>query len=176
MSHEQDPPETAMNEIEAALGSLIPARSRVDRDRVMFRAGQASIRRPPSSGRRAWMAIAASLALVASGEGILLARRPPPEVVERIVVVREPANLPIVPHDGRVVSSDQASVPIRPARSLGLGATAHERMTDQVLRYGLDGLPRSVSVSRGGSEPRPLSPRQQLLEEIRNTLLSGDPS
>ncbi len=37
-------PDPELNAIEAALGSLVPARSRIDRDLVMFRAGQASVR------------------------------------------------------------------------------------------------------------------------------------
>jgi hypothetical protein len=167
-------PEPEMNEIEAAIGSLVPARSRIDRDRVLFRAGQASIRPTPKSGRRAWMAIAASLALVASGEGVLLARRPPTEIVERVIVVREPAVPPIVPSVERIASP----APSRPGSFLGLGQTAHDRMAEQVLRYGLDGLPRSasVAVSWGDSEPRDVSSRQQLLDEIRKTLNLGDPS
>ncbi len=173
MSLEHDSPEPLMNEIEAGLGSLVPTRSRIDRDRVMFRAGQASSRRPSSNGR-AWMAIAASLALVASAEGYLLARRPSTEIVERVIVVREPADSPIAPSVERVTSP----APSRPGSSLGLGRTAHERMAEQVLRYGLDGLPRpvSVSVSWGDPEPQPVSSRQQLLDEIRRTLEPGDAS
>ncbi|GAC1450115.1 MAG: hypothetical protein NVSMB9_34370 [Isosphaeraceae bacterium] len=55
--------------IEAALRTLVPARSRLDRDRVMFLAGQAAARPSSRAGRRAWIGIAASLALSALGEG-----------------------------------------------------------------------------------------------------------
>jgi hypothetical protein len=170
MSLENDSPEPLINEIEAGLGSLVPSRSRIDRDRVMFRAGQASGR--PSSNGRAWMAIAASLALVASAEGVLLARRPSTEVVERVIVVREPTSSPILPPVERVA----ASAPSQAGRFLGMGPTAHDRLAEQILRYGLDGLPRSVSVSWGDPEPRPVSSRQQLLDELRKTLEPGDHS
>jgi hypothetical protein len=171
MSLENASPEPEMSEIEAALGSLVPTRSRIDRDRVMFRAGQASSR-PPSSNGRAWMAIAASLALVASAEGFLLARRPSIEVVERIVVDREPASSPIVRPVERVANP----APSQAGNFLGMGQSAHDRLAEQILRYGLDGLPRpvSVSVSWGDPEPRAVSPRQQLLDEIRKTLDPGD--
>ncbi len=87
MSNEPVPPNRELKAVEAALGSLVPARSQIDRDLVMFRAGQASVR-TSRSGRRTWHLIAASLAVVALGEGILLARRPPPQTVKEMVVVR----------------------------------------------------------------------------------------
>ena len=108
------------------LGSLEPARSRIDRDLVMFRAGQASVR-PSRMGRRAWNAIAASLALVALGEGVLLAHRPPPQVVEEVVVVREPAPGPsrsFRPSSKawpRCRSRSRAKVPSRSGRRLTSG-------------------------------------------------------
>jgi len=156
--------------IEAALGSLVPARSRIDRDLVMFRAGQASVR-PSRLGRRAWTAIAASLGLIAVGEGALLAYRPPPQTV---VVFREPATAPIdsIPEPGA------AEVPVPPPfeRSLSLGQTAYERLAAQVLRYGLDGLPASPTVASSASERRPASSGQMLQEELHRLLDPGDHS
>ena len=71
-----------------------------------------------------------SFALVALGEGVLLAHRPPPQIVERVVVVREPvtvpAPLPVVPPpETRVVEAPE-SLPIE--RSLSLGQTPYERL------------------------------------------------
>jgi hypothetical protein len=170
-------PDPELNAIEAALGSLVPARSRIDRDLVMFRAGQASVR-PSRTGLGAWNAIAASLALVAFGEGVLLARRPPPQIVERVVVIREPttvpAPLPVVPPPETRVAEAQESLPIE--RSLSLGQTAYERLTSQVLRYGLDGLPVSPTVASSASEPWPATSGQMLQEELRRLLDPGDPS
>ena len=141
-------PDPELNAIEAALGSLVPARSRIDRDLVMFRAGQASVR-PSRLGLRAWNAIAASLAIIALGEGVLLAHRPPPQIVKEVVVIREPATapapLPVVPPLEQSVVEVPESLPIE--RSLSLGQTAYERLTSQVLRYGLDGLPASPTVA-----------------------------
>ena len=168
-------PDPEMNAIEAALGALVPARSRIDRDLVMFRAGQASVR-PSRTGLRAWNAIAASLALVALGEGVLLAHRLPPQIVERVVVIREPAPAlaAVVPPIEQSVAEVPESLPIE--RSLSLGQTAYERLTSQVLRYGLDGLPVSPTVASPGSGPWPATSGQMLQEELRRLPDPGDPS
>ena len=156
-----------------ASGSLEPARSRIDRDLVMFRAGQASVR-PSRLRRRAWNVIAASLALVALGEGVLLAHRPPPQIVKEVVVVREPAPAPVVP----LVEQSVAEMPVSlPSESpFSLGQTAYQRQVAQVLRYGLDGLPASPTVASPDSGPRPATSGQMLQEELRRLRDPGDPS
>jgi hypothetical protein len=179
MSNEPVPPspEPELNAIESALGSLEPARSRIALDNVMFRAGQASVR-PSRRGLRAWIAIAASFALIAFGEGVLLAHRPPPQIVERVVVVREPtaipAQLPVVPPPETRVAEVSESLPSE--KSLSLGQTSYERQVAQVLRYGLDGLPASPRVASPDSGPWPASSGQMLQEELRKLRDSGDPS
>jgi hypothetical protein len=170
-------PDPELNAIESALGSLVPARSRIDRDLVMFRAGQASVR-PSRRGLRAWNAIAASLALIAFGEGVLLAHRPPPQIVKEVVVIREPAPapapVPVVPPVEQSVAEVPESLPIE--RSLSLDQTAYERLTSRVLRYGLDGLPASPTAASPASGPWPTSSGQMLQEELRRLLDPGDPS
>ncbi len=168
-------PDPELNAIEAALGSLEPARSRINRDLVMFQAGQASMR-PSRLGLRAWNAIAAGLAIIALGEGVLLAHRPGPQIVERMVVIREPAAVPAPPpvnppHETRLAEMLE-SLPIE--RSLSLGHTAYERLTSQVLRYGLDGLSASPTLAAPGSGPT--SSGQMLQEELRRFLDPGDAS
>ena len=167
MSDDREPPEADLTAIEAALGSLAPSKSRINRDRLMFEAGRASVR-PSTAGRRGWVAVAASLALVASGEGVMLARRPAPEVVERIVVVREPAIPPAL------------AVPEPAPRPTGLafdfGSSPHDRLAGQILRYGLDGLPPSGRPGRGEPVPIASASRRVLQEELRKALNLGDPS
>jgi hypothetical protein len=142
---------------------------------VMFRAGQATVR-PSRLGRQAWNAIAASLALIACGEGVLLAHRPPLQIVKEVVVIREPATTPspVVPPLEQKVAEVPESLPME--RSLSLGQTAYERLTSQVLRYGLDGLPASPTVASPASGPSPASSGQMLQEELRKLLKPGDPS
>jgi hypothetical protein len=199
MSIEPVSPDPELDAIEASLGSLVPVRSRIDRDRVMFRAGQASAR-PSTWGPRAWKVIAATLALVAGGEAALLASRSSERIVEKVVGVREPAgatdllkavqNSAPDPFDeremlpaGAVLSSEpsvtQASAP-RPNRgAASLGDSAYERLTWQVLRYGLDGLPASSPIAPSASahvRPWPAFSGRLLRDELRRALDPGDPS
>jgi hypothetical protein len=169
----QNPIDPELNAIAASLGSLEPTRSRIDRDLVMFRAGQASVR-PSRLRRRAWNVIAASLALVALGEGALLVHRPSQEVVERLVVGGQPVQVPYVPPVEQSVAAVTESLPSE--SSLWLGQTAYKRQLVQVLRYGIDGLPASSAVASPGSEPRPASAGQMLQEELRRLRDPGDPS
>jgi hypothetical protein len=151
--------------------SLGPAGSRIDRELVMYRAGQASMRRSPW-GPRAWNAIAASLALVALGEGVLLARRPPSRIVERVVVVHVPATAPVLSSPDQKLAEVPVSLPSE--GSLQLRHEAYERLTSKVLRYGLDGLPASPMVTSPASGPA--SSGQMLHDELRRLLDPGDPS
>ena len=173
----QNPNDPELNAIAASLGSLEPARSRIDRDLVMFRAGQASVR-PSRWHRGAWNVIAASLALVALGEGVLLAHRPPPQIVKEVVVVREPAPArapaSLVPPAEQSVAAIPVALPSE--SSFSLGQTAYQRQVAQVLRYGLDGLPASLTEASPASEPRPASSGQMLQEELRRLRDPGDRS
>ncbi len=91
-----------LTEIEAALRALAPSPSRIHRDRLMFEAGACW---QPAALRRPWLwpSIAAGLAALVLGESAMLARRPAPRVIERLVVVRQP--------------SEPAPPPIRPAET-----------------------------------------------------------
>lgn len=176
MSQEHVSPDPELNTIEAALGSLAPARSRIDRDRVMFRAGQAAVR-PSSSGRRTWVAIAASLALIALGEAAVLAHRPPPQVIETVVVVHEPETTRVGPPPGRAVIPAPVLPEARPPGGyLGLGQTTHQRLAGQVLRYGLDGLSAPPLAAWSDPEPWPAPSHHLRQEELRKILHPGDPS
>lgn len=176
MSNEPVSPDPELRAIEDALGSLAPAKGRLDRDRVMFRAGQASSP-ARTSGRGVWKAVAASCAIVALGEGALLAHRPAPAVIEKIVVVRElaaPSTIP--PRATADVPSPAPRVAASDEVSFSLGRTEYERLAGQVLRYGLDGLPASPPSVWVDSEPWPAPSRQLLREQFRKALDSGDAS
>ena len=133
------PPDPELNPIETALGRLAPARSRLDRDRLMFQAGVNSAR-TKSSSRWVWPAIAASLAVVALSESVVLAVRPGPD----IVFIQQPA---AVAKD-RAIKSEPVEILVQapsspsaeqetwlPSGNEALG------LRRQVLRFGLEGLP-----------------------------------
>jgi hypothetical protein len=134
-----EPPDPDLNLIEAALGRLAPARSRLDRDRLMFQAGVNSVK-ARDSRRWVWPAIAASLAVVALSESVVMALRPgpdvivvqqPPPVANEQAVKPEPVE--ILVQSPPVRSQEQESWPPAGGEMLGL--------RQQVLRFGLEGLP-----------------------------------
>jgi len=149
------PPDPELNPIESALGRLAPARSRIDRDRLMFQAGVNSARsRFP--GRWVWPSIAATLAVVALSESVVLAVRPGPSVVvvQQLAPVTEdravrPDPVQILIQAPPSQSSEQE--PWVPAGSATLG------LRWQVLRFGLEGLPDPPPLlsQADGSAPAP---------------------
>ncbi|WP_406697406.1 hypothetical protein V5E97_00970 [Singulisphaera sp. Ch08] len=177
MSHEQHHAvDLELNAIEHALGSLTPSRSRLDRDQLMFRAGQASMRKA-SVGRGLWIAVAASTGLIALGEAAMLANRPTPQIIEKVIVVREREPVARDTPTDPVVA--QAPATIRGfGASPSFGSTAYERLTSQVFRYGLDGLPTppSTRANLDALKPSPPLTRQLWQEELLKTLEPGAPS
>ncbi len=164
-----EPFDAELEAIEQALGRLKPAAGRIDRDQIMFRAGRASAHKR----QNLWPALAASLALVAVGEAIWLPRQAVPLVVERessrpgteLTHAPRPSAAPIEPQ-GNVTPLPGEEVASMFFEELALGRTDQERLANQVLRYGLDGL--------SGNGPAPLpgpAPSASANEAIRLELL-----
>jgi len=163
----QVPNDPELMAIESALGGLIPAASRLDRDRLMFEAGALS-HRGPGPRRWVWPSLATVLALVVAGESLLLALRPAPRVIERLVVVREPAPAPSSTRPSP--SSDRSPTDPVPVVLLSQAAASSEasapsswaspdsrRLEDLVLRFGLDAFPEPARwLSEPGASLEPL--------------------
>jgi hypothetical protein len=138
------PPDPELNPIESALEKLAPARSRIDRDRLMFQAGVNSAK-AQSPRRWVWPAIAASLAVVALSESAALAVRRGPSVL----VVQQPA--PVVPDQAVRPEPVQILIQAPPTQSqeqepwLPAGSEALS-IRRQVLRFGVEGLPDRPSL------------------------------
>ena len=155
----QEPLDPELRTIEDALGRLTPARSRLDRDRLMFEAGALSARSAPQH-RWVWPSIAAVLALVAMSESMVLAVRPGTRVV--LVQAPAPREQPVSPRPVEVLSVTEPSRSTAPDLWLP-GDSSSLWLKRQVLRFGLEGLPeppplltqarRSGPVPRTGSEP-----------------------
>ncbi len=132
-----------MIDLENALSSLSPAPSGIDRDGLMFQAGQSSARRRG----RIWPLGAAALAGAAIVLGAALVARPAPTVTERVVYV--PIERPRTPP---YVSA---------ARGAGTGGPEQAPVMDyfalraKVLAEGLDALPEP-QTSRRPREPESL--------------------
>src|SRR5439155_12790155 len=89
--------------LEKSLTALVPVPGRIDRDQLLFRAGQASVRTRPWL----WPTSTALLAVVASVLGTALIMRPAPAPVDRIVYVPvpQPAGMSPAPASSAVVST-----------------------------------------------------------------------
>ena len=130
-----------LEKLELALRSLRPVPSRVDRDGLLFRAGQRSARR----GRGFWRAAAIGMAAMAATLGTTLLVRPEEPPIERIVYVE--AERPV--REGLVRLAAGRS----PERDRLLGAAAdYAELRQKVLSEGLQALP-IPKPSRAGPYP-----------------------
>ncbi len=149
------PPDPEPDPIEAALGRLTPARSRLDRDRLMFQAGVNSVK-ARTARQWVWPAIAASLAALAVSESVLLATRPRARivVVQRPVVPAQDAGarsepVEILVQTPQVQASEPEPWPPAGGEMLGL--------RQQVLRFGLEGLPDTPPLLSQANGAAPVS-------------------
>lgn len=157
--------------IESALARLKPTPGLIDRDRLMFQAGERSAR---ADARRpwAWPSIAAALALVAVSESVVLAVRP-----VREVVVQAPAPRAEDRPD-RAVSEVEILVQTPESRSSPEGPpSAGGPLSTRrlALRHGLEGLPDLPPlVGRSGGGGDSAEPLRRF--ELNKVMNLGGPS
>ena len=164
----QGPLDPELTMIEEALGRLVPARSRLDRDRLMFQAGALSVQ-SPGRHRWVWPSIAAVLALLAMSESIILAVRPDARVV--LVQAPAPGEKAASPRPIELLSDAEPARSAEPPRWLP-GDSAEMVLKRQVLRFGLEGLPDPppllTQARRSGPVPRPGFPIRRSTSTLRN--------
>jgi hypothetical protein len=133
--HASDPADRPeLTAVADALRHLAPAPAGLDRDTLLFRAGQCAAPR-----RWFWPAAATISTAACAVLAVLLASRPAPAVVERIVYVERPVPPVVVPKDQPPApQSDETSVP--PEARAPAGLTPRRRLEEHLLRWGLDGL------------------------------------
>jgi hypothetical protein len=118
--------------LEAALSALTPVCGRINRDALLFRAGQASVR----TRGWAWPCATAALGLLAAVLGVIVAVRP--VAIERVVVtIREPAPAVSQANPTPAQTMPHATAGTQPATS----PMNYMQLERQVLRWGLDGIP-----------------------------------
>jgi len=133
----------AERELEEAWGRLKPAGVSIDRDRLLFRAGQRSV------GVSLWMWRGMAAVLVV-GLGLSLAIQPEPQHIERVVympVVQEkpaPRETP--------AWTDGSDIRIA-RRDLSASSYRDIRLRKRVLKEGLDALPMPAWTRATISEP-----------------------
>jgi hypothetical protein len=129
-------PDAALKAVEAALAALTPAAGTLNRDVLLFRAGQAS----RQGAGRLWKAAAAGLALVAAGLGAVLLLRPTPQPQVQVVYV--PINEPAPPGIGDKVAGTQMEAPeTSPSKPAQPSLTSAWQLRQYLLQGGLDSLP-----------------------------------
>ena len=175
--HQPDRANEGLTDLEQSLGRLTPT-SRLNRDQTLFRAGMAAAQYAP---RRSpfWPALAASLAVLCLGQGVLLARRPAPEAE----VVHLPATQEIKP-EAVVTLAPPSTITARAVAPLAAtpqrwsdapGPTAADRLNWQIIRYGLDALPATPVAFLAPTE-EPLTAGQNYRNDVRKLLNPGGPS
>jgi len=140
-----EPIDPGLNEVAAALGALRPNPPALDRDRLLFRAGRASAPRPWP-----WQLTAAVSATAAALLAALLVFRPAPTPVERVVVVHDLAPAPPKPEE---TPAPPAAVEAAPP-TYSWPNTPYRRLEDNVLRWGLDGVPQPPPSAEGPADTR----------------------
>jgi hypothetical protein len=149
MSTESRDPE--LDHLAETLASLVPITRPVDRDRLLFRAGQLSALRK----NRLWAGSSAVLATTTIVLAILLVQRPEPRVESRLVYV--PAQTP----DARVTDSAPSAEDERPVPSDIVarenGAPNCYQLERFMLRWGADAWPDRPAVAELPVQERPQS-------------------
>jgi hypothetical protein len=184
-----------LNAIAAALSSLSPSTGRLDRDRLMFLAGEAAARPnlaqsnlamprlaishelPPRLAARRWawpVAFSTMSAVAATLLAVLLAR-PEPKVIERIVrlpaepqvVVGTPAGAAVTRADApERLEQDEPGRPDRPAHDRRTGDGDYLSLRDRVLTLGLD----SWTSGRPARNAEPRENHREFLERVLKSL------
>jgi hypothetical protein len=125
--------EPILDPLERALGSLIPTAGRLGRDELVFRAGQASVRRGWF-----WPGATALFAISSAGLGLFALGRPGPQALCETQYVR--VEVPAPSADTTARHRDPSPSPGRPDGA-ERARTDYVRLEQQLLRWGLDALP-----------------------------------
>jgi hypothetical protein len=164
--------------LEQSLRQLTARPSGVDRDRLMFLAGQQSVSGVPALRRSQWFwpAATASMSTVAACFAIAfiwqLSREPEVRIVVREVPVEKPAPAQVAtvnPQPGSTASSTpkMTSTPV----SLDLPATSVLQMRNFALRFGVEAIPAEPRSST--SSAMTLSPIDQW-QQLRDAAPESD--
>ncbi len=122
--------------LERALAGLAPSIAGLNRDRLMFAAGQSAARRR----RRLWPVATGLMAAVAACLAVALLLRPGPAPEVRYVRVEVPA----APAPAPAVTEPEPAAP--DAAPVPLPASAYWRVQQAMLRRGLDVAPEAAGA------------------------------
>jgi len=139
--------------LEKSLAALVPVPGRIDRDQLLFRAGQASVRSRPWL----WPATTALSIVVTAGLATVLALRPTPAMVERVVYVPSPPSASEPSFQARTTapmpSTARLDSSIEEEPSLLASSAEYIRERNQAIRWGVEALPPAPSVASATPTP-----------------------
>lgn len=170
--------EIDITEVESALRSLSPKRSHIDRDRLMYLAGQASVRESSSVNPRwprlVWPSATAAMTLVAATLGLLLwqTRNAMPVMVERAHGVHSFENNPAVNPMSKS-KPDHERVAVVPGDSPSVNAessvTSDVRLLARISTHGIN--PYAEYATQPSKAPSNAVERPRSQREILDNLL-----
>ena len=164
-----------LNAVAAALSSLVPSTGRLDRDRLMFLAGEAAGLSHLRARRWPWPAAFSTMSAVAATLLAMLLIRPEAQVIEHIVrVPAEPEVVADTAANTAVVRADapervDQGQPERAANDRHPTDNDYLRLRDRVLSLGLDSWTSGRSTSGAAPADTP-SNHRQLLESVLKSL------
>jgi len=134
--------------LEKSLSALVPVPGRIDRDQLLFRAGQASVRRP----QWLWPCATALVSVIAVGLGTALMVRPGPRVIERVVFVSPESQAPASDSTGSASLPNATAVQTKTESSgeLWANSAGYVQQRDQAIRWGVEALPPSGWIDSTG--------------------------
>ena len=176
-------PDGVLQRFEAQLASLAPRAARLDRDRLMFLAGQASAATGTIEPLRrgwAWPAAFSAMTALAAALRVMVLTHPEPRVIEKIVrvpvevVESNEAVSAIKPSGGSLAPSNMAqplavaAADVRTLDDKTRSGHAYVELRDRVLAMGLDTWTndRSTTDHHGGKSPA-------AYHELLDSLLHG---
>lgn len=130
-------------ELEEALGSLALSPTGIPAESLWYQAGLARERRRANRWR-----IAAAVALMAAGAAFVWRSKPVSVMVDRVVVVREPAEQPARPSGPTVVPAGEPESQSPPNQ---FASASYLRLRDRVLEEGLKTVPPTAAGQGGGA-------------------------
>jgi hypothetical protein len=161
MNHDRPAGHGDLADLVASLSALAPAAAQLDRDRVLFRAGQAASSRGRREAALATLAGVMTLAVVVLGGALWRsAARPPAGPIDSL---REDALAVDVPAR---LDAPRRAPPTAEHQSPGGPTTNYVTVRDLVIARGVDAWLVADSPEPAPQEPRPEPTRAQLLEEL----------
>lgn len=146
-------PHEKLSDLEKLLAALPPRPAALDRDRLLFRAGQVSMKR-----NKLWPLATITLSLSTACLALLLVLQPLPRTEVRFVKVKVPVPVPVAPatSDETVASAPQRALSVDQSTEAPAPTTSYWRLQQQAFRFGVDSLPSNAAYGEEAPGAAPM--------------------